>query len=72
MNSKMPPYDTGKVKIGLAYEPQRPRLQSADEERLQDALLGLYNNKPEREMKRYVGLVLFLIALALVVAYAPR
>jgi len=72
MNSKMPPYDTGKVKIGLAYEPKRPRLQSADEERLQDALLGLYNNKPEREMKRYVGLVLFVIALALVVAYAPR
>jgi hypothetical protein len=72
MNNKIPPYDTGKVKIGFAYEPQRPRLQSADEERLQNALLGLYDNKQERKIKRYVGLVLFVIALALVVSYAPR
>ena len=33
------PYDTGKVKIGVYYEPPRPP-QDADEIALQDALLG--------------------------------
>lgn len=72
MNKNQTPYNTGKVKIGLAYEPQRPRIQSKDEEMLQDVLLGIYNNKHERDMKRYVGFVLFVILVSLVVAYAPR
>jgi len=33
------PYDTGKVKIGVYYEPPRPT-QDEDELALQDALLG--------------------------------
>jgi hypothetical protein len=69
---KSAPYNTGKVKIGLAYEPRPPRAQSADESRLQDALLGSFDNSRERDIKRYVGLVLFVIALALVVSYAHR
>lgn len=69
---KSTPYNTGKVKIGLAWEPRSARSITDDESRLQNALLGLYDNQAERELKRYVGLVLFVIALALVVAYAPR
>jgi hypothetical protein len=34
------PYDTGKVKIGLAYEPPSRRLMSRDEEELQCMLIG--------------------------------
>ena len=33
------PYDTGKIKIGVYYEPPRPR-QEEDEVLLQNALLG--------------------------------
>lgn len=34
------PYDTGKVKIGLRYEPPKPPM-SRDEEKIQAALLGI-------------------------------
>ena len=34
------PYDTGKIKIGCHYEPQRRNEISGDMERLQSALLG--------------------------------
>lgn len=34
------PYDTGKVKIGLAYEPPKRRRMSRDEEELQRMLIG--------------------------------
>lgn len=66
------PYNTGKVKIGLLYDPKPPAVQSADEARLQMALLGMYDNTPMRVTKRYFGMVLFVIALILLVAYAPR
>jgi hypothetical protein len=37
--SRVTPYDTGKIKIGVYYEPPRPS-QDEDELALQDALLG--------------------------------
>lgn len=36
---RVTPYDTGKIKIGVYYEPPRPQ-QDEDEIALQDALLG--------------------------------
>ena len=36
---RVTPYDTGKIKIGVYYEPPRPT-QDEDEIALQDALLG--------------------------------
>ena len=72
MKDKHIPYNTGKIKIGLLYEPKPPAVQSADEARLQMALLGMYDNTPMRVTKRYFGMVLFVIALILLVAYAPR
>jgi hypothetical protein len=36
---RVTPYDTGKIKIGVYYEPPRP-MQDEDELALQDALLG--------------------------------
>jgi hypothetical protein len=38
-NTRVTPYDTGKIKIGVYYEPPRPP-QDEDEIALQDALLG--------------------------------
>jgi hypothetical protein len=38
-NTRITPYDTGKIKIGVYYEPPRPQ-QDEDEIALQDALLG--------------------------------
>lgn len=36
---RVTPYDTGKIKIGVYYEPPRPQ-QDEEELALQDALLG--------------------------------
>jgi hypothetical protein len=66
------PYNTGKVKIGLAYErPVRPVL-SDDEHRIQDTLLGLHDNTQDKRIKRIVGIVVFILLTSMVVAYAPR
>jgi len=40
MHYHTPPYDTGKVKIGLLYK-GRPNPMTQDEERIQAALLGI-------------------------------
>jgi hypothetical protein len=40
MHYHIPPYDTGKVKIGLLYN-GRPSTMTRDEERIQAALLGI-------------------------------
>jgi len=40
MHYHTPPYDTGKVKIGLLYS-GRPHNMTQDEERIQAALLGI-------------------------------
>lgn len=40
MHYHTPPYDTGKVKIGLLHRPKNPPM-TRDEERIQAALLGI-------------------------------
>jgi hypothetical protein len=72
MQASRTPYNTGKVKIGLAYEPSRKTPLTHEERQVQDALLGLFDNKEERAAKRYVGVVLIVCLIALVVAHAPR
>lgn len=56
------PYDTGKVKIGLRYEPPKPPM-SRDEEKIQAALLGI-KLSPYIPWS-YIGSVVFVIALLL-------
>lgn len=57
------PYDTGKVKIGLLYQPP-PAQMSEDEEKIQAALLGI--RQPFTDLTR--ALVQLGAALAVVLA----
>ena len=57
------PYDTGKVKIGLLYQPP-PAQMSEDEEKIQAALLGI--RSPLTDLTR--ALVRFGAAIAVIVA----
>ena len=57
------PYDTGKVKIGLLYQPPAPPM-SEDEEKIQAALLGI--RSPLTDLTR--ALVRIGAALAVIVA----
>ena len=57
------PYDTGKVKIGLLYQPP-PQQMSEDEEKIQAALLGI--RTPFTDLTR--ALVRFGAAAAVLVA----
>lgn len=57
------PYDTGKVKIGLLYQPPAPPM-SEDEEKIQAALLGI--RSPFTDLLR--ALVRFGAAIAVIVA----
>lgn len=65
-----PPYDTGKVKIGLTYQRRQTDDLSADSERLQTALLDtkqLQNERTERLFMRClyaIGLVGVMIIIA--------
>jgi hypothetical protein len=45
MQAKLPPYDTGKVKIGLLYQPRQENEYSTDQVLLQKALLDETNSK---------------------------
>ena len=65
-----PPYDTGKVRIGLAYERPKRLTMSADEERIQAALLGL-EPRPVERISTFLSrrpwstiLVVFLLLMA--------
>lgn len=72
MQARQAPYNTGKVKIGLAYERRSQHKPTPEEKHIQDVLLGVFDNKEDRELKRYIGVVLFVCLTLLVVAYAPR
>jgi hypothetical protein len=56
------PYDTGKVKIGLRYDPPKPPM-TRDEEKIQAALLGI-KLMPYIPWQ-FVGGVVFVVALLL-------
>jgi hypothetical protein len=62
-NKQNVPYDTGKVKIGLLYQPP-PAQMSEDEEKIQAALLGI--RTPFTDLTR--ALVQLGAALAVVLA----
>ena len=64
------PYNTGKVQIGLRYDPPRPTYYiTADEDRLQRALLGIGRPKasPEYWVKLW-ALTAFMVLGLLMVA----
>lgn len=56
------PYDTGKVKIGLLYQPPKPPM-SADEERIQAGLMGW--NVTTSVPWKFFGAVVFILAVLL-------
>lgn len=72
MQAPRTPYNTGKVKIGLAYEPPRQAELTRDELHIQSALLGLHDNTQMQRDKLAWGVIFFLAILLLVVVYAPR
>ncbi len=72
MQPRQVPYNTGKVKIGLAYEPHRAAPLTQEECQVQDALLGIFDNRQDKLTKRYVGVVLFVFLIGLVVFHAHR
>lgn len=61
-------YNTGKVKIGLAYEPPIHREMTLDEERLQLALLA--KGKPSNAgLLSYASIVAVAIAAAIAIIH---
>ena len=68
---RVTPYDTGRVKIGLLYQPHRRVVMSADEERIQAALLGLEPRFLDRVVhalshRPWSGLVVFVVLMGLI------
>jgi hypothetical protein len=51
-----PPYDTGKVKIGLAYVPSQPWSPSRDAYNLQTALLSPARGRGPRSIRLFAFL----------------
>ena len=72
MTNKIPPYNTGKLRIGSMYEPPRRSTMSDDESHLQNVLLGVYDNSEQRREKLAWGVIFFLAIILLLVIYAPR
>jgi len=61
-NIRNVPYNTGKVKVGLAYEPPQKNYSNPDSERIQQRLLGV-----ERiESHNYTGWCVYLFVVILV------
>lgn len=55
-NIRNVPYNTGKVKVGLAYEPPRKSHITPDGERMQRVLIGA----ERREFRQNVGWAIYL------------
>jgi hypothetical protein len=63
------PFNTGKVQIGVRYEPPRRCEMSRDMERLQD---GLLQHKRERRIEAGVYIIGVVVAVALSVVWVMR
>ena len=63
------PYDTGKVKIGVAYQPKQNYPMSRDMEALQR---GLLNAKLERRAEASTYMIGVIIFIAVGVAWVCR
>lgn len=61
------PYNTGKVKIGHAYEPPKRRRMSRDEEELQRMLIGPGVDEPFRLRP---DTVVYAVAAGVIIATA--
>jgi hypothetical protein len=72
MTNKIPPYNTGKLRIGSMYEPPRYNNMTEDESRLQNALLGMPDTTDIQREKAAWGVILFVAIILLLVIYAPR
>jgi hypothetical protein len=60
----MTPYNTGKVKIGVAYKPpQRPPTMSRDELRLQEALLTKERRYISKPLIAYIAIWIAVVIL---------
>ncbi len=76
LGRKVTPYDTGKVKIGLYYEPPRP-MPEDDELLLQHALLAPPNGEPkepimEKLISKIPAATLFILGFTLYVFILSR
>ena len=66
------PYNTGKIKIGAAYQP-RPRYElSATESRLQQALLGDQPSLEDRAERLFLRCLYVIAAVALAIIWVTR
>lgn len=75
--SRVIPYDTGKVKIGAHYEPQRCIEMSSDMERLQSALLGYRGPRLDIDMRQILHIASYAVsgviaAITLLIFYPPQ
>ena len=62
MQAKLPPYDTGKVKIGLLYQPRQENEYSTDQVLLQKALL----DETDSDQIDLVQTIVYVIILAII------
>ena len=61
MQAKLTPYDTGKVKIGLLYQPRQENEYSTDQVLLQKALLDETDSKDIDLVQTIVYVILLAI-----------
>jgi hypothetical protein len=61
-NIRRVPYNTGRVKIGLAYLPPQRIHSNPDSERIQRQLLGV----PPAQSHNYIGWCVYLFAVVIV------
>lgn len=71
---KITPYNTGKIQIGLHYEPDTRPKQSDFDERLQKALLGQHDPFITEFFERYprvaAAIIMLLMAFGLAILHA--
>lgn len=69
---KRVPYNTGKVKIGVAYQPRQHYPISATESRLQQALLGDQPSLEDRAERLFLRCLYIIGAVALTIIWFTR
>jgi len=67
-----PPYDTGKVKIGLAYQRRQEPDASQDSNRLQTALLDSKQLQDERTERLFLRCLYVIGVIGLFIVIATR
>lgn len=70
--AKVPPYNTGKVLIGVAYQPRPQYELSHTEERLQKALIGGLHAREERAERLFLRCLAVVGLFGLIIIIATR